>query len=100
MLLYSVEPINILQGEKMYDKLRTIQKMLRDQILKHEKLEKKHQKLLSKSSNIVAENKVLTDTNAKLVEENIQLRIDLENLKEQQTKTSKRSYGKSKSRTK
>lgn len=84
----------------MYDKLRTIQKMLRDQILKFEKLEKKHNKLLSKSSKIMAENQILTDTNAKLVEENLKLRIDLEALKEQNNKTSKRSYGKSKSRTK
>lgn len=84
----------------MYDKLRAIQKMLRDQILKFEKLEKKHENLLSKSSKIFSENQVLTDTNAKLVEENIKLRITLESLKEKQSDDAKRSYGKSKSRNK
>ena len=40
----------------MYNKLRTIQKMLRTKILELEKLEKKHNKILRKYELLLSEN--------------------------------------------
>lgn len=43
----------------MYDKLRSMQKMLRDQILKFEKLNKKHRALQAKASQLASQNENL-----------------------------------------
>ena len=83
----------------MYDKLRTIQKMLRDQILKFEKLEKKHNKLEIKLTDTLEKNEALIVINEQLKQENEKLIESLNKMQEKQIEL-RRPHGKSKHTTK
>ena len=58
----------------MYNKLRTIQKMLRNKILELEKLEKKYNKLVKKTDSLVKENDSLRIAFDSSQEENLKLK--------------------------
>ena len=68
----------------MYNKLRTIQKMLRTKILELEKLEKKYNKLFKKNDSLVKENDSLKVAFDSSQEENIKLKALIQEHKEKE----------------
>ena len=82
----------------MYNKLRTIQKMLRIKILELEKLEKKYNKVLKKNQNLLSENENLKKAFDISQEENINLKNKLNDfLKKTKPKAKTRTTGRTKS---
>lgn len=61
----------------MYNKLRTIQKMLRTKILELEKLEKKHNKILRKYELLLSENLSLKKAFDLSQQENVNLKTKI-----------------------
>lgn len=68
----------------MYNKLRTIQKMLRTKILELEKLEKKYNQLSRRNDSLVKENDSLKVAFNSSQEENIKLKSLIQEYKEKE----------------
>lgn len=75
----------------MYNKLRTIQKMLRNKILELEKLEKKHNKLLKKNESLVKENESLRIAFDSSQTENLKLKNILKEKESKPRQTKRRT---------
>jgi len=80
----------------MYNKLRTIQKMLRNKILELEKLEKKYNKLSKRNDLLTKENDSLKVAFSNAQEENLKLKNTIQDYKEKEKNISKPTRRRSK----